>query len=112
MELDLSHGRQVALTNVSVPAHNDPRLETVNLQYESLDGPQPIDTDDYDIPALDTDGNQFSSESSKAAVTSKNNPPIVDNPAYCIGGGPLLSDNPAYIAMKSDSATITHHNKN
>ena len=100
------------LTNVSIPAHNDPRLETVNLQYESFDGPQPIDTDDYVIPALDTDGNQFPSESSKAAVTSKNNPAIVDNPAYYTTGGPPLCDNPAYIAMKSDPVTTTHHSNN
>ena len=32
----------------------------------------------------------------KAAVTSKNNPIIENNPAYCTSGGPSLSDNPAY----------------
>ena len=100
------------LTNVSVPAHNDPRLETINLQYESVDGPQPTDTDDYVIPTLDTDGTQYSSERSRAAVTSKDNPTIVDNPAYCTGGGPPLCDNPAYIAVKSDPITTTHHSNN
>jgi len=38
------------------------------------------------------------------AVTSKNNPVIVDNPAYSISGPPLV-DNPAYVAMKSDPVT-------
>ena len=100
LELDLSHGKPAMLTNVSVPAHNDQRLETVNLQYESFDGPQAIDTDDYVIAALDTDGNQFSSESSEAAVTSKNNPIIEDNPAYSTSSsGPPLTDNPAYSVI-------------
>ena len=114
LELNFSQGKQVLSANVLVPAHKDPRLESINLRYESFDGPQPIDSDDYVIPALDTDGNQFSSKSSKAAVTSMNNPPIVDNPAYCTSGGPSLSDNPVYIVLKSDSATtaVSHHSKN
>ena len=97
LELNFSQGKQVLSANMSVPAHNDPKLESVNLQYESVN------------------------------ITAKNNPPIVDNPAYCTNspaiednpayctsGGPSLSDNPAYIAMKSDSATtaVSHHSNN
>ena len=84
LELNLSQSKQVVSANVSVPAHNDPRLESVNLQYESVD------------------------------VTAKNNPAIEDNPAYCTSGGPSLSDNPAYIAMKSDLTTtaVSHHSNN
>ena len=110
LELNFSQGKQVLSANVSVPAHKDPRLESINLRYGS------IDSDDYVIPALDTDGNQFSSKSSKAAVTSMNNPPIVDNPAYCTSSDPSLTvnDNPDYIALKSDSATtaVSHHSNN
>ena len=96
--MDLSHNKQAVVTNVSAPAQ-DQRLEVVNLQYKSFDGPQPTDTDEYVIAALDTDGNQLSSEDTNAAVTSKDNPTIEDNPAYCTSDGPALSDNPAYSVI-------------
>ena len=97
--MDLSHSKQAVVTNVSAPAQ-DQRLGVVNLQYKSFDGPQPTDTDEYVIPALDTDDNQFPSEDTNAAVTSNDNPAIEDNPAYSTSSGdPPLSDNPAYSVI-------------
>ena len=86
----------------------------MNLQYGKVNGPQHTGIHHYSTPTTRTGGNQFSSENDEAAVISKNNPVIVDNPyaAYCSSGGPPLSDNPAYIAMKSDPATTTHHSNN
>ena len=86
LELNLSQSKQVTSPNVSVPAHKDPRLESINLHYESVN------------------------------VTAKDNPAMEDNPAYCTSDGPSLSDNPSYIAMKSDPVTtrtaVSHHSSN
>ena len=94
MELGLSQSKE---TNGSVPAHEHTRLETVNLQYESFDGPQHVKAEEYIIPALNMDGSQFSNENNGAVVTAKNDPAIEANSAYCSSGDPPLSDDPAYI---------------
>ena len=97
---------------MSVSAYKSSRLESINLQYGKVNGPQHTDIHHYNTPARRTGGNQFSIDNDEAAVISKNNPVIIDNPAYCNSGGPTLSDNPAYIAMKSDPPTTTHHSNN
>ena len=97
LELNLSQSMQVASPNVSVPAHKDPRLESVSVYYESVNVTAKDNPAIVDNPAYCT-----------------NNPVIEDNPAYCTSGGPSLSDNPAYIAMKSDPVTtaVSHHSSN
>ena len=97
---------------MSVPAYKSSRLESINLQYEKVHGPHHTDIHHYSTPTTRTGSNQSSSENDEAAVISKNNPVIEDNPAYCSSGGPTLSDNPAYITMKSDLPTTTYHSNN
>ena len=97
---------------MSVSAYKSSRLESINLQYGKVNGPQHTDSHHYSTPACRTGGNQFSSENDEADVISQNNPVIEDNPAYRSSGGPLLSDNPAYSTMKSDPVTTTHHSNN
>ena len=92
--------KQVVSTSVpAASAHKNQRLETVNLQYESVGDPRHTITDDYVISNLTQD-----------EITTKNDPAIVDNPAYSTSGAPPLVD-PAYIAMKGGPGTITHSNK-
>ena len=86
-------------------AHSDQRLEAVNVKYESAGGLQSTITDqDYAYSSIlvqDKNNNH-------AAITSKNDPTIVDNPAYATSSGPPLVDNPAYIAaMRGGPGTTT-----
>ena len=77
------------------------RLEAINLQYEHVDDPQCTVTDqDYAIPTQNKT-NHSSVENNNTLVTSKNDPAIVDNPAYSISNahGPPLIDNPAYTSL-------------
>ena len=74
-------------TSVSASADkNQTRLETINTHYESVNDPQRTITD-QDI------------NTQSSSITSKNEPAIVDNPAYSTSSGPPLIDNPAYIAV-------------
>ena len=98
LRLGLSITKQDSCDVQSKQANTNPRLEAINLQYESVDGPQHAITD-YNyviIPARDK--NNLSSNNT--AVTTKNDPAIIDSPAYSTGDGPPLIDNPAYIATK------------
>ena len=55
-----------------------PRLEAVNLEYESIDHLRHAVSDqDYVIGS-----NQSSIDNNNTAITTKNDPAIVDNPAY------------------------------
>ena len=96
-------------TSVSVSAQ---RLETVNLQYESVnDARHTVSDQDYAIiySSVHTQdkNNQSSIVNNNTAITSKNDPAIVDNPAYSTSSGPPLIDNPAYIAVKGGPSTTT-----
>ena len=51
----------------------------------------------YSIPVL-----HINAQSSTAI---KNDPAIVDNPAYSTSSGPPLTDNPSYIAVNAGQAT-------
>ena len=96
--------------SVSVSAHKNQRLETVNLQYESVNDPRhTISDQDYVISSIPTQdkNNQLSIVNNNTAITLKNDPAIVDNPAYSTSSGPPLIDNPAYIAVKSGPGTTT-----
>ena len=74
-------------TSVSASADkSQSRLETINTLYESVNDPRRTNTDQ--------DKNTQSS-----SIISKNDPAIVDNPAYSTGSGPPLIDNPAYVAV-------------
>ena len=104
-ESGLSKGvksKQVVSTSVPASAHKNQRLETVNLQYESVDDRRHTITDhDYVISSPTQDYDE---------ITTKNDPAIVDNPAYSASGAPPLVDNPAYIAMKGGPGTTTYSN--
>ena len=95
-----------------------PRLEVVNLEYESIDHRQhTISDQDYAISSVHTQdtNNQSSIENNNTAITLKNDPAIVDNPAYSTSSGPPLIDNPAYIAVKGGPGTTTvssHYSNN
>lgn len=68
----------------------------VNWEYESIPGP--IVNEDYTIPLSSAGANNLT-------IASKNDPAIVDNPAYSTSGGPALRDNPAYIPIKNNPVT-------
>ena len=91
-----------------------PRVEVVNLEYESIDHRRHTVSDqDYvisSIPAQDVNNQS----SNNTVITSKNDPAIIDNPAYSISSRPALIDNPAYIAVKGapGTTTISSHSNN
>ena len=70
---------ELNLEPVPTSVHKDQRLETINMDYESVNDPRCTVTDQDN--------------------TSKNDPAIVDNPAYSTSNGPPLIDNPAYVAV-------------
>lgn len=92
-------------THVSALAYNQ-RLETVNFQYESVDGLQhAVGDQDYGTNDL---------KNGNTAIASKSNSAIIDNPAYstCSSDPPLV-DNPAYIAVKGGpTTTVLSHSSN
>ena len=102
LKLGLSHSKQ------GVP---DPRLETINLQYESVNVISKNNPVIEDNPAYCTSGGPPLSDN-PAYSAIKNNPVIEDNPAYCTSSGPPLSDNPAYRTIKNNPVTTTHHSNN
>ena len=70
-------------TSVSASAHENQRVKTVNMHYESVNDPRCTITD----------------QNKSTQSSSKNDPAIVDNPAYSTTSGPPLIDNPAYVAV-------------
>ena len=121
MESDIKN-EQAVPTSVSAFAHNNHRLETVNLGYESVSDPRHTITDqDYAYSSIFVQDNRVNihlhTDNNTAGITLKNDPAIVDNPSYSTSSGPPLVDNPAYIApMKYGPGTTTevlsHYNNN
>ena len=102
LRLGLSITKQDSCDVESKQANKNPRLETINLQYESVDDLQ-CTVNDYDHDSIPTQdkSNQSSTENNNyTAITLKNNPAIADNPAYSTNSRPPLIDNPAYLAVK------------
>ena len=91
---------QLIPINTLSPAHTS-RLSTVNSEYESVD--EPVHT--YTVVNQDYLTLLSSSGSNNLTTGSSNHPAIIENPAYSTCGGPLMSDNPAYVAMKIDPST-------
>ena len=105
--------KQVVSTSVPASAHKNQRFETENLQYESVGDPRHMITDDYVISSLTQD--EITTKNDPAIVdnpaySTSGAPPLVDNPAYSTNRAPPLVDNPAYIAMKGGPGTTTHSN--
>ena len=100
LRLGLSITKQDSCDVESKQVNKNARLETINLQYESVgDHPQRTVTDhDYVIIPTQNKTNHLSVENSNTVITSKNDPAIIDNPAYSTGSGPPLIDNPAYTS--------------
>ena len=75
LRLGLSITKQDSCDVESKQANKNPRLETINLQYESVDDLQRT-VNDYDHDSIPTQ------DKSNQSSTENNNPPLIDNPAY------------------------------
>ena len=92
---------QNASSNFINNAHlnNDSRREVVNPDYV------PVDDQQITVTNVDERDSHPFAESYLTLISSKNEPAIVDNPAYHVKHGPPLSDNPAYIAIRDEAST-------
>ena len=74
------------------------------MEYESIDHRRHTVSDqDYVVSSIFTNNQS----SNNTVVTSKNDPAMVDNPAYSTNSRPPLIDNPAYVAVKAGRGTTT-----